>query len=121
MTAHLGRALLGDLEGQLRWLHVASKTFRSKGRNGGLAVHQQTSKIQSCVKTALSVCIARLKHLDTGETQAMELATSSMPPDLIGKLAVLLKEQDRLSAVDSLPGSRLRRFYDQFQSLSHSK
>lgn len=70
------------------------------------------------MKTALSVCIARLKHLDTGETQAMELVTSSMPPDLIGKLAVLLKEQDRLSAVDSLPGSRLRGLYDQFQSLS---
>lgn len=100
---------------------MASKTFRSKGRNGGLAVHQQTSKIQSCVKTALSVCIARLKHLDTGETQAMELVTSSMPPDLIGKLAVLLKEQDRLSAVDSLPGSRLRGLYDQFQSLTPSK
>ena len=66
MTAHLGRALLGDLEGQLRWLHMASLTFRSKGRNGGLALHQQTSKIQSPVKTALSVCIAGLKLLDTG-------------------------------------------------------
>lgn len=72
---------------------MASKTFRSRGRDGGLAVHQQTSKIQGHVKTALSVGAAGLKHLDTGQTQAMELATNSVSPDLTRKSAVLLKEQ----------------------------
>lgn len=73
---------------------MASKTFRSRGRDGGLAVHQQTSKIQGRVKTALSVGTAGLKHLDAGQTQAMELATNSVSPDLTGKSAVLLKEQE---------------------------